>query len=120
MKLDDGEKPEDLKIRTKKFALRVIKLVQSLPKNMVADVIGRQLLRSGTSVGANTRSAYRGRSKKEFVAKIGIVIEECDESLLWMELLVESKTVEAEKLSSLMKEADELVAIFVSISKKNR
>jgi four helix bundle protein len=100
--------------------LRVIKLVQNLPRNIVAYEIGRQLLRSGTSVAANTRAAYRGRSKKEFLAKIGIVIEECDESLLWMELLTESNTVKETKLYSLMKEADELVSIFVSISKKNK
>ncbi len=75
---DSVKEQEDLKLRTKKFALRVIKLVRSLPKNMVAYEIGRQLLRSGTSVASNTRAAFRGRSKKEFLAKIGIVIEEAD------------------------------------------
>jgi len=82
--------------------------------------IGRQLLRSGTSVGANTRAAFMGRSRKEFVAKLGIVIEEEDESLFWMEILSDSNIVEKEKLSFLMKEANELVAIFTSLVKKNR
>jgi four helix bundle protein len=114
------EQPEDLKVRTKKFALRVINLVRSLPNNMVSYEIGKQLLRSGTSVASNTRAAYRGRSKKEFIAKLGIVVEECDESLFWMELLIESHIIDGSKIDSLMKEADELTAIFVSISKKNK
>jgi len=78
----------DLKKRTKAFALRVIALVESLPRSRTANVIGNQLLRSGTSVGANYRSACRGRSPAEFVSKMGIVEEEADESLFWMELLV--------------------------------
>ena len=79
----------DLKQRTKDYALAVIRLGVTLPKSEVGRVIGRQLLRSGTSVGANTRAAFRGRSKKEFIAKLGIVIEEADESLYWLELLTE-------------------------------
>ena len=120
MKYEKEEKPEDLKVRTKKYALRVIKLVNTLPKNMVAHEIGRQLLKAGTSVGANTRSAYRGRSRKEFISKIGVVIEECDESLFWMEILVESGIMKENILKPLMNEADELISIFVSISKKNK
>ncbi len=77
----------DLKKRTKAFALRVIALVESLPRSRTANVIGNQLLRSGTSVGANYRSACRGRSTAEFISKMGIVEEEADESLFWMELL---------------------------------
>ena len=105
---------EAIKLRTKQFALRIIQLVQSLPKNSTTDVIGRQLLRSGTSVGANYRSACRARSTAEFIAKMGIVEEEADESLFWMELLVENNLMKKEKLESLMKEADEIVSIIVS------
>ncbi len=111
---------DDLKGRTQAFTLRIIKLVQSLPKIMEAQEIGRQLLRSGCSVGANTRSAFRGRSKKEFVAKLGIVIEEADESQFWMEILIKSEIMKENKLKSLLTEANELVAIFTSISKRNK
>ncbi len=106
--------PEEMKLRTKKFALRVIRLIQALPKGRVADVIGRQLLRSGTSVGANYRAACRARSQAEFIAKMGIVEEEADESLYWMELLIAANLMTKTKLSSLMKEADEILAIVVS------
>src|SRR5690349_58884 len=82
-----------LRTRTKQFALRIIKLVDALPHTRAADVIGRQLLRSATSVGANYRSAQRGRSRAEFCAKLGIVEEECDESAYWLELLGESEIV---------------------------
>lgn len=109
-----------MKKRTKQFALRVIRLPESLPNERTANVIGHQLLRSGTSVGANYRAAYRARSKAEFVAKLGIVEEETDESLFWMELLVESNIVSEEKLQSLMQEADEIVAIIVSTIKSTR
>ncbi|MBL7178055.1 MAG: four helix bundle protein [Desulfobacteraceae bacterium] len=105
---------KDLKQRTKEFALRIIKLVESLPKGRTADVLGRQLLRAGTSVGANYRSACRARSTADFISKMGIVEEEADESLFWMELLIESGIVKIEKLESLMKEADELIAITVA------
>jgi four helix bundle protein len=106
--------PDEMKQRTKKFALRVIRLIQALPKGRVADVIGRQLIRSGTSVGANYRAACRARSQAEFVAKLGIVEEEADESIYWMELLIEADLMNETKLSSLMKEADEILAIVVS------
>ena len=114
---------EEMKQRTKKFALRIIKLVESLPKEKITDVIGRQLLRAGTSVGANYRAACRGRSKADFISKIGIVEEEADESIYWMELLVEGKIVKYSQLESLMKEADEILAIIVSsilTARKNR
>jgi len=111
---------EEMKERTKQFALRVIRLVESLPRERTAEVIGRQLLRSGTSVGANYRAACRAKSPADFIAKMGIVEEEADESLFWMELLVESGIVEASKLESLMKEADELLAITVSSIKTAR
>jgi len=105
---------EELQQRTKQFALRVIRLVESLPKGRTAEVIGRQLLRSGTSVGANYRAACRAKSTADFISKMGTVEEEADESLYWMELLVEAGIVKSELLVSLMQEADELVAITVS------
>ena len=105
---------EEMKKRTKQFALRIIQLLESLPKGKVPDVIGRQLLRAGTSVGANYRAACRGRSKADFISKMGIVEEEADECIYWMEMLVEGKIMEFTKLESLMKEADEILAIIVS------
>jgi len=105
---------EEMKERTKQFALRVIRLVESLPRGRTAEVIGRQLLRSGTSVGANYRAACRARSPADFIAKMGIVEEEADESLFWMELLIESGIMQASELEPMMKEADELLAITVS------
>jgi four helix bundle protein len=113
-------KHENLKTRTKDFALRIIKLVESLPKTRTSDVIGRQLLRSGTSVAANYRSSCRTRSNADFISKMGIVEEEADESLLWLELLVESGVVKEKSVELLMKEADELVAIIVSSIKTAR
>ena len=105
---------EELKQRTKQFALRAIRLVEALPRSKTADVIGKQLLRSATSVGANSRAACRGRSKAEFIAKIGIVEEESDESLFWLELIVEAGLLPHARVSDLMQEADELTAIFVA------
>lgn len=110
----------DLKARTKSFALRVIKAVDALPNTRSANVIGHQLLRSGTSVGANYRSACRARSTAEFVAKLGIVEEEADESGYWMELLIESNLLSKAQLGDLMTEADELVAITVASIKTAR
>jgi four helix bundle protein len=105
---------DDLRLRTKKFALRVIRLYQTLPSNGAPQVIGKQLLRCGTSVGANYRAAGRARSRAEFAAKLGIVVEEADESMYWLELLSESKTVKAELLTDLQREAKELTAIFTT------
>jgi four helix bundle protein len=82
-----------LKERTKQFALRIIRLVNALPSNFVADVLGKRLLRAGTSVGANYRAARRGRSKAKFIAKLGIVVEEADECGYWLELLLDSGTM---------------------------
>ncbi len=110
----------DLKKRTKAFALQIIKLVESLPRGKTSGVIGGQLLRCGTSVGANYRAACRGRSQADFIAKMGIVEEEADESIYWMELLVEAEIVKPEKVDSLVKEADELLAITVSSIKTAR
>src|SRR3990170_755958 len=105
---------DDLRKRTKTFALDVIRFVESLPKGKTAEIIGRQLLRSGTSVGANYRAACRARSSADFIAKMGIVEEELDESIYWMELLVDSGIVSSDGISLLTKEADELLAITVS------
>ena len=107
-------RPEDLKQRTKRFALRVIRLTRALPKDRVGDVIGRQLLRSGTSVGANYRAACRARSASDFISKMHIVQEEADESLYWMELLVEGGFLPKSQMENLMQEAEELVAIIVA------
>ncbi|MCI0519140.1 MAG: four helix bundle protein [Chloroflexi bacterium] len=105
---------EAMKERTKKFALRVIKLVEALPKTREAGIIGNQLLRAGTSVGANYRSACRGRSKPEFISKVSIAVEEADEAHYWMELLLEAKIFPTDRLADLMQEANELVAILTA------
>ncbi|HET7144205.1 MAG TPA: four helix bundle protein [Anaerolineales bacterium] len=110
----------ELKKRTKQFGLRVIRLVESLPGTQTARTIGNQLLRSGMSVGANYRAACRGRSKADFIAKAGISLEEADECMYWMEMLQEAGIIPAEKLKDLMKEADELVAIFTASIKTAR
>jgi len=106
--------PEEMKQRTKRFALRVVRVMQSLPRAREADVLGRQLLKSGTSVGANYRAACRGRSQAEFIAKLGIVEEEADESLYWMELLTEADLVKPDRLPDLMTEGSEILAIVVA------
>ena len=104
----------DLKVRTKKIALRVIKLYQSLPKSGEAQVIGKQVLRSGTSVGAQYREACRAKSPADFVNMMGGALKELDETAYWLELLVEGEIIPAAKLMELQKETDELIAIFVS------
>ena len=106
--------PRDLKERTKTFALRVVRLVETLPRNRVSEVLGRQLLRSGTSVAANYRAARRARSRREFLAKLGIVEEEADESVFWLELLADAGLAVSGEASALRNEASELVAITVS------
>lgn len=113
---------KDLKDRTKKFSIRVINLVKQLDNTLGDREIGRQLIRSGMSVGANTRAAFRGRSKKEFIAKLGIVIEEADESSFWMDMLEEtsSSKINKQELNALNKEAIELTSIFVSVKQKNK
>jgi len=107
----------DLKQRTKVFALRVMKLVGALPETTAGRVIGKQLIRSATSVGANYRAACRGRSKAEFVAKLGIVIEESDECGYWMELIVDGELLKRPLVESLLAEANELTAIMVASQK---
>lgn len=104
----------ELKNRTKQFALRVIALCDALPDTSTARVIRNQLLRCGTSVGANYRATCRARSQLDFISKIGITEEETDESLYWQELIVEAGIMPAERLAPLMKETDELLAIFTA------
>jgi len=108
------------KERTNKFALAVVKLVEALPRTRTADVLGRQLLRAGTSVGANYRAACQGRSASDVAAKLGIVEEEADESIYWMDLLVESGVVAADRATSLKEEANDLVAMTVASIKTLR
>jgi len=111
---------EDLKKRTKQFGLRVIHLIEALPSSRAASVIGRNLLRSGTSVGANFRAASRARTRPDYISKLGMAIEQADESLYWMEMLVEAKLIPGEKLTALMKEANELVTILTTSAKTRR
>lgn len=111
---------DELKLRTKKFALRIIRLTERLSNNPINKVISYQILKSATSVGANYRSACRSRSKSEFISKIKIVEEEADESLYWLELIKELNYFPDEKISALINEADELTAIFTSTSKTAR
>lgn len=108
-------KPADeLKLRTKKFALRIVKVFQALPRSEDARTLGKQLLRSGTSVAANYRAVCRSRSKAEFLARLGVVVEEIDETVFWLELLVESGIITPVRMCNLQREANELCAIFVS------
>ena len=118
----ENEPPFDLRERTTLFALRVIRMFVALPKTEEAMVMGKQALRSGTSVGANFREAHRSRSKAEFIAKIGDCLKELDETSYWLELLTRSGTVSAPKLESLQDETQQLLAILTTISKnaKNR
>jgi four helix bundle protein len=105
---------EQLKLRTERFAVGVVRLFQSLPKKEEARVIGRQLLRSATSVGANYRAVCRARSRKEFASKVGIVVEEADESVFWLQLLGKCHIAEPARLAPLVREASELLAIFAA------
>jgi four helix bundle protein len=105
---------DDLKLRTKNFALRIIKLVESLPNTATARTIGNQLLRSGTSVAANYRAACRAKSNADFIAKMGIVEEETDESQFWIEMLIETNLVKENLVTDLSDEAEQLIKIFVS------
>jgi four helix bundle protein len=108
---------EELKLRTKKFALRVLKLVNALPKTIEGRAVAAQLVRSGTSVSANYRAACRARSRAEFIAKIGVTLEEADETQLWLELIIEGNLMPKVKVASLLAEAGELVAILVTSRK---
>ena len=105
---------EELRDRTKQFAIRVVRMFRSLPATPDAQVIGKQVLRAGTSVAANYRAVCRARSKAEFVAKMGVVVEEADETVFWMELLVDTGIVPHQRMDVLLQEANELLSIFVA------
>jgi four helix bundle protein len=105
---------QELKLRTKKFALRVIKLFQAMPKTDVGRIVGKQLLRCGTSVGANYRAVCCARSTADFISKLGIVIEEADESCFWLEIIIEAEIMKQELVKDLLQEADEITAIMVA------
>ena len=109
---------EDLRERTKRFALRIIRMYSTLPKEQVAQVLGKQVLRSGTSIRAHYREASRARSDAEFLSKVRLALQELDETVYWLELLVDSDIVPITKLGDLMNETDELLAIFVTIAKR--
>ena len=110
----------ELKHRSKQFAIRLIRLFRSLPRTDEARIIGKQLLRSGTSVAANYRAVCRARSRAEFIAKIGVVVEEADETVFWLELLADGGIIKAETLAGLLKEANELLAIFAASQRTAR
>ncbi len=107
-------KPEELRERTKRFAMRIVRLFRSLPRTPDAQIMGKQLLRSGTSVAANYRAVCRARSRAEFIARMGVVVEGADESLFWLEMLHDNKVLEPSRLESLLDEAKELTAIFTA------
>ncbi len=111
---------KDLAARTKSFARRVIRLYVALPRQPVAQVLGKQALRAGTSVGANYREASRSRSKAEFISKIGDCLKEADETLYWLELLSDEQIMASKRLAPLIQEASELVSTLVTISKRAR
>lgn len=108
--------PEEMKKRTKQFALRVIKLCDTLPHTRAGNVITNQLMRSATSVGANYRASCRARSTADFISKIGVTLEEADESVYWMELIADNGMMPEIRLAELLKEGNELVAILVASS----
>jgi four helix bundle protein len=111
---------KDLPARTKNFARRIIRLYVALPKDTLSQVLGKQALRAGTSVGANYREANRARSKAEFISKVGDCPKEADETAYWLELLSDEGIVSQKRLGPLMREANELIAILVTISKRAR
>ena len=110
----------EMKRRTKTFAIKIVRIFESLPQKGAAGVLGRQLLRSGTSTGANYRSACRAKSAADFVAKMGIVEEEIDETMYWLELFIEIGILKAEEVEVILKEANELLAIVVASIKTAR
>ncbi|MBM4260434.1 MAG: four helix bundle protein [Deltaproteobacteria bacterium] len=110
----------DLRERTKKFALRIVRLFTALPRRTEAQVIGRQLLRSGTSVGAHYREAQRAKSVADFISKLEGALQELDETSYWLELLEDSKIVTVERLRNLRNECDQLTAILVTIVKNTK
>ena len=115
--MNDEDPPYDLRERTKLFGLRIVRMFVALPKTDEARVLGKQVLRSGTSVGANYREAHRARSKPEFISKLGDCLKELDETAYWLELLTESGIVPQPKFASLQDETNQLLAILTTIAK---
>ena len=113
-------KPEELRNRTKSFALRIVRLFRALPRPPDAQVIGKQLLRCGTAVAANYRAVGRARSRAEFVARIGVVVEEADETVFWIEMLSDAGIVKPERLKPMLDESNELLAIFAASQRTAR
>jgi len=111
------DRAKELQERTKRFAIRIVRLFRALPKTDEARIIGKQVLRSGTSVAANYRAVCRARSKAEFAAKMGLVVEEIDETVFWMELLIDAEIVAESKMKELISEGNELLAIFAASRK---
>jgi four helix bundle protein len=111
---EESMNQEELKARTRAFALRIIRLAESLPDSPTAKVVRNQMIRCGTSVGANYRAACRARSKADFVSKMGIVEEETDETIYWMELLVDADIVKRPRIADLLDEADQILSIVIS------
>lgn len=111
---------ENLKERTQRFAIEIVRLVEKIPGNQIANVLGNQLLKAGTSVGANYRAACRAKSKADFIFKMSIVEEETDEVLYWLELLLEAKLLNRTQIQHLMAEANEIIAMVVSSIKTAR
>ena len=116
---DEARRP-DLKVRTKQFALTIIRLYSSLAKDTVAQVLGRQVLRSGTSVGAHYREAFRAKSRADFISKMEGALQELDETQYWPELLADTGIVAATKLAPVLDETNQLTAIFVAIVKNTK
>ena len=112
--------PEQLRERTKQFAIRIVRLFRSLPKNDEARIMGKQLLRAGTSVAANYRAVCRARSRAEFISKIGVAVEEADETVFWLEILVETGLVPRVQMEKLLAEANELLAILAASQRTAR
>jgi four helix bundle protein len=104
----------ELQGRTRNFAVRIVKMFKTLPRTTEAQVVGKQVLRSGTSVAANYRAVCRSRSKQEFIARLGVVVEEIDETVFWLDMLVACEIVSAERLKDLSRESEELLAIFTA------
>lgn len=117
---DEVSRESDIRERTKVFSLRVIRMFGALPKTAEAQVLGKQMLRSATSGGANYREAQRGRSKAEFISKIGDCLKELDETAYWLELLHDAEILPPPRLKDLQSETDELLAIFTTISKRSK
>jgi len=118
--MPDTYQAEELKKRAKQFAIRIVKLFRALPRTDEARILGKQVLRSGTSVAANYRAVCRARSKAEFVAKLGVAVEEIDETIFWLELLVDTSIIKQNRLESLLIEANELLAIFAASQRTAR